>query len=351
MNIKFRIAHAPECALMFTRLCALLVFAQPTWAQNPITYNFTGHVRSLNSGSSIFPGVGIGTPVQGLFTVDYGVTDTEPRLDFGVYQSSHVGFSGVIGGHAFASASAPFNAVNVDDGEPVPVPGDFVVFAVQPGMPTNLSRLELTFYDSSGQTIGGDALPGCAATFDAFPDLVLYAQSSSAFGQYVFDVAITPGSEGFAPVIVGASSNLSSCVGGSATFKVRAQGSEPLSYRWFFDGATPLIGETNAQLNLVNLETSQAGLYSVVVSNGFGSVTSAPARLVVFDACVAIHPYAGLSITGVVGHTYNVEYVTNLAATNWTVLASNTFSQSHWLFIDTNTPFDAKKFFRVRRVP
>ncbi len=156
---------------------------------------------------------------------------------------------------------------------------------------------------------------------------------------------------GFAPVIAGALSDQSSCVGGSATFKVRVEGSEPLDYRWYFNGATLLAGETNAQLNLVNMETNQAGLYSVAVSNAFGSVTSAPARLLVFDACVGIHLYAGLSITGMVGRTYNVEYVTNLAATNWTVLASNRFTQPQWLYIDTNTPFDAKKFFRVRLVP
>ena len=123
-----------------------------------------------------------------------------------------------------------------------------------------------------------------------------------------------------------------------------------MSYRWYF-GPNLLAGETNAQLTLANLETNQAGFYSVTVSNAFGSATSAQARLLVFDACVGIHLYAGLSITGVVGRTYNVEYVTNLAAANWTVLASNTFSTPRWLFIDTNTPFDAKKYFRVRLAP
>jgi hypothetical protein len=156
---------------------------------------------------------------------------------------------------------------------------------------------------------------------------------------------------GFAPVITLAPADQSSCVGGSATFKVRAEGSEPLDYRWYFNGITPLAGETNAQLNLLNLETSQAGLYSVTVSNGFGHGTSAPARLLVSDACVGIHLYAGLSITGIVGRTYSVEYATNPAAVNWTAVATNTFSQPTWLFLDTNTPFDPQKFFRVRLQP
>jgi len=155
---------------------------------------------------------------------------------------------------------------------------------------------------------------------------------------------------GFAPVITAPPLDQSSCVGGSATFNVRVEGSEPLAYRWYF-GPTPLAGETNAQLTLANLQANQAGLYSVTVSNGFGSVASAPARLVVSDACVGIHAYAGLSITGLVGRTYNVEYVTNLAATNWTFVASNTFTQPAWLFLDTNTPVNVRRFFRVRLLP
>ena len=156
---------------------------------------------------------------------------------------------------------------------------------------------------------------------------------------------------GFAPVITGPLHDQSSCVGGSTTFKVRVDGSEPLSYRWYFNGTNLLAGETNAQLNLVNLEATQAGLYSVAISNTFGSVTSAAARLFVFDACVDINLYAGLSIAGMVGRTYTVDCATNLAATNWTALATNTFSEPRWLFIDTNTPFNPARYYRVRLQP
>jgi hypothetical protein len=156
---------------------------------------------------------------------------------------------------------------------------------------------------------------------------------------------------GFAPVITGPPSDQSSCVGGSATFKVTAQGSAPLDYRWYFNRTNLLAGETNLQLNFANLQTNQAGLYSAVVTNAFGSVTSAPARLLVFDACVGINLYAGLSITGMVGRTYALETATNLNATNWTLVATNTFTTPRWLFIDTNTPFAPGNFFRVRLLP
>ncbi len=156
---------------------------------------------------------------------------------------------------------------------------------------------------------------------------------------------------GFAPIITADPQNQTGCIGGSASFKVRVDGPEPLNYRWYLNDTNLVTGETNALLSLIDLQTNQAGTYSVTVSNAFGSATSQPATLVVFDACVGIHLYAGLSITGLVGRTYSVEYVTNLAANNWTVLASNTFSQPQWLFIDTNTPLDPRRYFRVRLQP
>jgi len=155
---------------------------------------------------------------------------------------------------------------------------------------------------------------------------------------------------GFAPVITGPPASQSSCVGGSAAFKVTVQGSAPLEYRWYFNGNL-LAGETNAQLNLANLQTNRAGLYSVAVSNAFGSVTSAPARLLVFDACVSIHPYAGLTVTGMVGRTYVIDGATNLNAAMWTPLATNTLSSPTWLFVDTNTPLNPMRVFRVRLEP
>jgi hypothetical protein len=85
--------------------------------------------------------------------------------------------------------------------------------------------------------------------------------------------------------------------------------------------------------------------------NAFGSVTSAPARLLVFDACVGINLFAGLSITGMVGRTYAIESAPDLSATNWTLVATNTLTQPRWFFIDTNTPFNPAAYFRVRLQP
>jgi hypothetical protein len=57
-----------------------------------------------------------------------------------------------------------------------------------------------------------------------------------------------------------------------------ATGTPPLIYRWRRDGASIAI-TTNGILTLFNVQTNQAGLYSVVVSNVVGSATSSNALL------------------------------------------------------------------------
>lgn len=69
----------------------------------------------------------------------------------------------------------------------------------------------------------------------------------------------------------------------TATFSVAASGTAPLSYRWFFNQTTPLANATNTTLTLTNVQLSQDGNYSVIVTNVSGAVTSILARLVVLE--------------------------------------------------------------------
>lgn len=66
--------------------------------------------------------------------------------------------------------------------------------------------------------------------------------------------------------------------GQSATFSVAALGTPPLAYRWRHDGVE-VADATSATLTLTNLQPATAGTYDVIVSNAFGSVTSAVAVL------------------------------------------------------------------------
>jgi hypothetical protein len=68
-------------------------------------------------------------------------------------------------------------------------------------------------------------------------------------------------------------------MGYAATFSVSAIGTAPLHYQWYFNTNTPLANQTNALLSFTITQTNQAGAYSVIVTNRFGSATSSVARL------------------------------------------------------------------------
>ena len=71
--------------------------------------------------------------------------------------------------------------------------------------------------------------------------------------------------------------------GASATFRVGAAGSLPISFHWRKNGVE-VPTATNDTLNLDNVSFSQAGGYSVVLSNLSGSVTSSVALLTVTNS-------------------------------------------------------------------
>jgi len=67
---------------------------------------------------------------------------------------------------------------------------------------------------------------------------------------------------------------------GNVSFSVSVCGTPPFTYQWRFNGAE-MTDATNATLNLLNVTPASAGLYSVVVANAAGSITSANASLIV----------------------------------------------------------------------
>jgi hypothetical protein len=83
-----------------------------------------------------------------------------------------------------------------------------------------------------------------------------------------------------APTIVNQPISQTGFRSNSVTFSVSASGANPLAYQWFFN-SNVLAGATNTTLPLANLQTNQAGSYFVVVTNGFGGVTSSIATLTV----------------------------------------------------------------------
>lgn len=86
-----------------------------------------------------------------------------------------------------------------------------------------------------------------------------------------------------APVITREPQAASVLSGGTATFAVEAFGSLPLACQWRRSG-TNLAGRTSMTLSLPGVTAAQAGDYQAVLTNAFGAVTSAVARLTVREA-------------------------------------------------------------------
>jgi len=82
------------------------------------------------------------------------------------------------------------------------------------------------------------------------------------------------------PAITTQPQNQSVLAGQTATFSVAATGTPPLNYQWFFSG-TNIAGATANPFTLANVQLTNAGNYSVVITNIAGSVTSSVASLTV----------------------------------------------------------------------
>lgn len=83
------------------------------------------------------------------------------------------------------------------------------------------------------------------------------------------------------PSITSQPSNQSTNEGGTVSLRVSANGTMPLAYQWWKDGQA-LTTATNPALAITNATDAHSGSYVVVITNEFGAVTSAVARLSVW---------------------------------------------------------------------
>jgi hypothetical protein len=81
----------------------------------------------------------------------------------------------------------------------------------------------------------------------------------------------------------------------AASFAVFCGGSSPLGFQWLHDGA-PVAGATQSSLIIPLAQPSDAGGYSVLVSNSAGSVTSVTAQLTVLTPTPCVAPSSGIKL-------------------------------------------------------
>ena len=143
--------------------------------------------------------------------------------------------------------------------------------------------------------------------------------------------------------------------GGSLSLNVRADGNPPPNYLWYKDGF-PILWATNSTLVLDNLVAADAGNYWAEASNSQGTVTSTSGLVVVNPAGVAIGLHPFLTITGVVGRSYGIQYTHVVTPTStWINLTNILLTQpvQEWIdtSIDTTSVNSPGRFYRVVAIP
>src|SRR4029453_10971161 len=138
--------------------------------------------------------------------------------------------------------------------------------------------------NAPGNIYGGDPVISLTAT--PSNDWVFHNWTGDATGSSnPLNVAMTSNkfiiaNFGQRPMILSQPQNTLFGVGDTVLFTVAAAGVLPLAYQWYFNGS-PVSTATNAILTLANVQPSQAGGYSVSVTNRYGMATSETAILTV----------------------------------------------------------------------
>lgn len=162
--------------------------------------------------------------------------------------------------------------------------GSFQITSLPPGITVPNANSNGVLNASSGILSG---TPTAAGTY--IVSILAYERASAqgdTFGPTQVGFIITD-SASSVPVITTQPASQSVNAGSSVTLSVVATGSPAPTYQWRKNGVL-VSGATGATLTLTNVQTSDAGVYTVVVTNLAGIVTSSPATLVVNAAGPAI---------------------------------------------------------------
>jgi Ig-like domain-containing protein len=139
------------------------------------------------------------------------------------------------------------------------------------------------------------------------------------------------------PVILAYSVPQSAEAGATVRLGVHASGIEPLGYQWRCNGlAVP--GGTNRLLEIPGIQPSQAGVYTVIVTNFIGSATS-PAAMVGVISPVPRTMVPGLILRGEPGAMLIIEYSPVVAdPVVWTIRENVALTNSSQWYFDLSAP-------------
>ena len=133
--------------------------------------------------------------------------------------------------------------------------------------------------------------------------------------------------------------------GSAVNFSASVAGSPFPTCEWFFNG-NAITGCTN-RLCLSGIQASNVGAYTLVVSNVWGAVTSAPAMLNVI-APVPRRTVPAVSLVAQPGSSVGLDCCDTPGSTaGWTTLATMTMSNASQFYFDASNPPPPQRFYRV----
>jgi hypothetical protein len=247
-----------------------------TLAGSPLT---SGSADGTGSSAGFNDPTGIAVDGSGnIYVADYG-NDTVRLVTAAGAVTTLAGSAGQAGSADGTGAAASFNG-------PAGVGVDFSgnVYVADENNDTirviNPSGYVTTVAGNAGDADSVDGLSG-NARFDSPGDVTIDA----AGVVYVADSLnstirrIIPGA-GSAPFFTAQPASQTVNIGAAAVFSFGISGTAPFSYQWFFNGS-PISGATGPTYPLASAQESDAGSYTVTVTDSQGSATSSAATLAV----------------------------------------------------------------------
>lgn len=153
------------------------------------------------------------------------------------------------------------------------------------------------------------------------------------------------------PEIVQPPASQSVATGAGVALSVTLFGTAPYSFQWLSNNI-PIVGATNSMLTISDFAAGDAANYSVIVSNAWGSVTSAAASLTVEGAplissiTLSVNGNVTLDCQTAADVMSRLWATTNLAVqADWTPISTNSLG-GVWQFIDTNGLYQ-QRYYRL----
>jgi hypothetical protein len=172
------------------------------------------------------------------------------------------------------------------------------------------------------------------------------ATGYAGYGQNLYFTMKTIGSP-LPPTLTNQPQSQTVTAGSTATFVVAATGTPPLSYQWRKDGIN-ILGANATNLMLINVQATNAGNYSVLVTNSAGTVTSSNALLAVLVVPVISVQPVGLSVFQGQKAAFDVTATGGALAYHWRKNGTNLSGGLSAVYSITNTqPADVGNYSAV----